>query len=130
MQTSRKHWLTRFSITAGSLLLFAILGWVMVGFLESFTFVDLLILISVLLVHELGHYAGMRVFGYRNVQMFFIPLFGAAVSGHGIRASVARHATALLLGPVPGLLLGSVFGFGPLPSMVCLATRPVREEPL
>ncbi len=28
-------------------------------------------LVGVLLFHELGHYAGMRIFGYRNVRMFF-----------------------------------------------------------
>jgi len=38
-------------------------------------------LVGVLFFHELGHYVGMRIFGYRNVRMFFIPLFGAAVSG-------------------------------------------------
>ena len=80
--------------------MFAILGWMIAEYLEAFTFADLLILILVLLVHEVGHYAGMRRFGYRNVQMFFIPLFGAAVSGHGIRASVTEHAAVLLLGPV------------------------------
>jgi hypothetical protein len=48
----------------------------------------LVILVGVLLFHELGHYAGMRLFGYRDVRMFFIPFFGAAVSGK--RGGVAR----------------------------------------
>jgi hypothetical protein len=38
------------------------------------------VLVGVLLFHELGHYAGMRVFGYQDVRMFFIPFLGAAVS--------------------------------------------------
>src|SRR5258706_5980780 len=41
----------------------------------------LLVLVGVLLFHELGHYLGMRAFGYGDVRMFFIPFFGAAVSG-------------------------------------------------
>ncbi len=42
--------------------------------------VDLVIVAGVLLIHELGHAIGMRAFGYRDVSMFFIPLFGAAAS--------------------------------------------------
>lgn len=63
----------------------------------------LAVLVGVLLFHELGHYAGMRLFGYRDVRMFFIPFFGAAVSGK--RAGVApwKEGVVLLLGPVPGI---------------------------
>src|SRR3954470_4748589 len=39
------------------------------------------ILIGVLLFHELGHLAAMKVLGYRDVKMFFVPFLGAAVSG-------------------------------------------------
>src|SRR2546423_417803 len=46
-----------------------------------FTPVELAWLVGVLLFHETGHFLGMRYFGYRDVQMFFIPLFGAAVRG-------------------------------------------------
>src|SRR5207245_5827433 len=38
-------------------------------------------IIPILGFHELGHYLAMRWFGYRNLRMFFIPFFGAAVSG-------------------------------------------------
>ncbi len=44
------------------------------------------LLIPILLFHELGHYVAMKVFGYRNLRMFFIPLFGAAVSGQHFNA--------------------------------------------
>src|SRR4051812_15229775 len=37
----------------------------------------LALLVPILLFHELGHYLAMRIFGYRNVRMFFIPLLGA-----------------------------------------------------
>ena len=66
----------------------------------------LAILIGVLFVHELGHAAGMLAFGYTDVRIFFIPLFGAAAAGR--RRGVARwkHGVVLLLGPVPGLVAG------------------------
>jgi Zn-dependent protease len=69
---------------------------------------SLLIIIPVLFLHEMGHYLGMRLFGYRNVQMFFIPFFGAAVSGSKHAAPVWQQAIMLLLGPLPGIFLGLV----------------------
>jgi tetratricopeptide (TPR) repeat protein len=71
----------------------------------GFSLLFLLILIAVLLFHELGHYLGMQLFGYRDVRMFFIPFFGAAVSGRKYAAPVWQEATMLLLGPLPGLAL-------------------------
>jgi Zn-dependent protease len=68
----------------------------------------LTMIVGVLLFHELGHFVGMRAFGYRDVRMFFIPFFGAAV--YGQRRGVARwkQAIVLLLGPVPGIAVGVV----------------------
>jgi Zn-dependent protease len=64
------------------------------------------ILVGVLFFHELGHYAGMVAFGYRDVKMFFIPFFGAAVSGKKGTVGQTREAIVLLLGPAPGIVLG------------------------
>lgn len=72
------------------------------------TWVDVVLLVGVLFFHELGHWVGMRAFGYQNVRMFFIPFFGAAVSGRNTSASAWKEAVVLLLGPLPGLLLGCV----------------------
>jgi len=66
----------------------------------------ILIVIVVLLIHETGHFTGMKMFGYRDVQMFFIPFFGAAVSGSEKNASSMQKAIVCLLGPIPGLVLG------------------------
>ena len=63
-------------------------------------------LVLVLFVHETGHYLGMRLFGYRDVRMFFIPFFGAAVSGRSEGAPAWQRATVLLLGPLPGIFAG------------------------
>lgn len=67
---------------------------------------DLPILMGVLLLHELGHYLAMRAFGYRNLQIMFIPFFGAAASGKRTGKAPWQEAIVLLAGPVPGIVLG------------------------
>jgi Zn-dependent protease len=75
-------------------------------------------LVGVLFLHELGHYLGMVMFGYRNVRMFFIPFFGAAVSGHKTSAKGYQEAIVTLLGPLPGLCLAPIlFGVAFLPNV-------------
>ncbi len=64
------------------------------------------ILLGVLFFHELGHWFGMWLFGYRDRQMFFIPFLGAAVTGEKEDATPMQQLIVALLGPVPGLLLG------------------------
>jgi Zn-dependent protease len=66
---------------------------------------DLAFLIPVLFLHEAGHWIGMRLFGYRNVRMFFIPFFGAAVAGRKHATPAWQQALVLLLGPLPGIAL-------------------------
>jgi len=70
----------------------------------------LLLMVPVLLFHELGHYAAMRVFKYKNLRMFFIPLFGAAVSGSHYNVAGWKKVIVSLMGPVPGIALGTVMG--------------------
>ena len=69
------------------------------------------ILVGVLFVHELGHWLAMRAFGYRNLKMFFIPFFGAAVSGRHYNVPGWKKAVVSLMGPLPGIVLGSALGF-------------------
>jgi Zn-dependent protease len=76
------------------------------SFFASLGFEVLAIIIPVLLFHEAGHWVGMRLFGYRNMRMFFIPFFGAAVSGTKHAAPAWQRAVVLLLGPLPGIVLG------------------------
>lgn len=71
-------------------------GWVGVG-----------IIVAVLLFHELGHFVAMRAFGYQNMQVFFIPFLGAAVSGRAREAVGWQAGIISLAGPVPGLLIGA-----------------------
>jgi Zn-dependent protease len=91
------------------ILLFSLFVFFRLGLFKS-TATDLLVIIIVLLLHELGHFVGMRLFGYKNVQMFFIPFFGAAVAGQSRNVPTYKKAIVALLGPIPGIFLGLIFG--------------------
>lgn len=67
---------------------------------------EVLLITGVILLHELGHLAGMVVFGYRDVKMFFLPFFGGAAMGKKEGAPQWQVAIVLLLGPLPGLVAG------------------------
>lgn len=69
---------------------------------------DIIIIMFVLMMHECGHYLGMRLFKYQNLQMFFIPFFGAAVSGESRNVPVYKKALITLMGPGPGILLSII----------------------
>lgn len=69
---------------------------------------DALVLLAVVFLHEMGHAVAMRAVGYRDVNIFFIPFFGAFASGKPTGAIAAwKEAVVLLAGPMPGLLLGA-----------------------
>lgn len=73
----------------------------------------ILVLVGVLLIHELGHFGAMKIFGYRDVKMFFIPLLGALVSGSKSEVSQTQRAIVVLAGPVPGIIIGiALYLFG------------------
>lgn len=79
-------------------------------------------LIPILFFHELGHWVAMKIFGYRNMRMFFIPFFGAAVSGQNRTIPAWKKAIVSLAGPLPGIVLGAFLcGVGILTN-----TRSVR----
>jgi Zn-dependent protease len=68
----------------------------------------LLLLVPILFFHELGHYLAMLLFRYRNVRMFFIPLFGAAVNGQNYTAPGWKKVIVAMAGPLPGIVVGGV----------------------
>lgn len=72
----------------------------------TFTFHSLLILLGVILLHELGHILTMIVFGYRELQILFVPLFGWARSTANNRAAKWKQVMVYLMGPLPGIVLG------------------------
>ncbi|MHB8897505.1 MAG: site-2 protease family protein [Thermoguttaceae bacterium] len=68
------------------------------------------LLLPILFVHELGHYAAMRLFRYSNVKMFFIPMLGAAVSGRHYNVPGWKKVIVSLAGPLPGIFVGTALG--------------------
>lgn len=66
----------------------------------------ILALVTVLLVHELGHFILMKLFGYKNVRMLFVPLMGAFVHGKKEIYSQKESLFVVGAGPFPGLFIG------------------------
>lgn len=87
-----------------SLALFLMLGYY---FFHSFNV--LLLITAVVIIHELGHFIAMKLFRYKDLGIFFIPLLGAYVSGTKREVSQKESAIILLAGPLPGIVLGIVF---------------------
>ena len=68
-------------------------------------------LLIVLLVHEMGHFAMMKLFKYKNVRMLFIPLMGAFVQGSKEEYSQKQSLLVVGAGPFPGIIIGSILLF-------------------
>jgi Zn-dependent protease len=68
----------------------------------------LLWLIPFLLLHELGHWSAMRLFGHRDARIRFIPFLGAATLTTTQFRKLSHEMIVLLAGPVPGIVLGFV----------------------
>ena len=67
-----------------------------------------LLLVSVILIHEAGHFIAMKFFGYKGVNMTFVPFVGAYVSGTATNLSRKNKLIVLLAGPVPGIIIGCI----------------------
>ena len=65
-----------------------------------------LILLSVFLVHELGHLLAMIFFSYRDPQVICVPLLG--LSANKPRQAIANWKQVIvhLMGPLPGIVAG------------------------
>lgn len=91
------------SVTIFSLVIFVLAFLLLFGNEVNF----IIYLIIVLLIHELGHFIMMKIFGYNNVRMLFIPLMGAFVQGKKDVYSQKQSFIVTLAGPFPGILLGA-----------------------
>jgi stage IV sporulation protein FB len=69
---------------------------------------SVIFLVIVILIHEMGHFVAMKIFGYNDVKMFFVPFLGAFVSGNAKEISLSKKAIMILAGPVPGIILGLI----------------------
>ena len=71
----------------------------------------LLILTAIVIFHELGHFIAMKLYHYQDLGIFFIPLLGAYASGTKREVSQKQSAIILLMGPMPGILVGLLLYF-------------------
>jgi hypothetical protein len=74
--------------------------------LHLFDAITILAIVAILFFHELGHFVMMRLFGYTDTTIFFVPFFGAATIGRKDNPSLSTELFVLFGGPIPGLALG------------------------
>lgn len=72
---------------------------------------NLIIFVSAIAFHELGHALAMKLFGYQDTSILFIPFFGALATGKKENATMTQKFWVSLAGPLPGLILGIIFAF-------------------
>ena len=104
LRNSRRRLFAKGLIASASIILFAVLSrpWL--------SWYGAAMLIAIILIHEAGHLWGMKRFGYKDLQMLFIPFLGAGVSGTEVYPKGTHKAIITLLGPLPGILFGALFG--------------------
>jgi Zn-dependent protease len=84
------------------------------GVLFSWSFVPALMI--ALFIHELGHLAAMKLSGYKDCQMVFMPPFGALAIGENENPKPWQMLFIFFMGPLPGILL-VMLAFGGIPSI-------------
>lgn len=87
-----------------SLALYVLIGY----YFFSANWALLLILTTIVIFHELGHFFAMKIYRYQDLGIFFIPLLGAYASGTKREVSQKQSAVILLAGPMPGIIVGLV----------------------
>ncbi len=97
----KMNWLGKLVVLVVSMVLFALA----LGMKFSVEFVALLVV--AVFIHEMGHLAGMRLFKYRDVKVLFLPFLGAATIGTAQNVKVWQKVIVYMLGPGPGILIGS-----------------------
>lgn len=91
-----------------SLTIFSLVLFVMAFLFIASDAIDFIIqLVIVLLFHELGHFLTMKMYGYQNVRMLFIPLMGAFVQGFKTSYSQKESFIVTGAGPFPGVIVGT-----------------------
>ncbi len=83
--------------------------YLLIGYYIFPSYKILLLITAIVLIHEMGHFIAMKLSGYNDLGIFFIPLLGAYVSGTKREVSQRQSAIILLAGPLPGIILGIIF---------------------
>ena len=92
-------------VTAGTLMPFVVILKLMTGWPWEMTILVVLLVV----IHEAGHLIAKKAFGYTDLQLFFIPFIGAAVSGRKDDASQVQRAIVALAGPVPSVIVSASY---------------------
>jgi Zn-dependent protease len=100
LRAKRRWW------SGAALLALSLIAFVLVERLGSSTPLSLAVLVGVIALHEAGHWVAMRLLGWQDLRVFFIPFLGAAVSGRRAGAASWKEGVVSLAGPLPGLVLG------------------------
>ena len=87
---------------------FSLALYLVLGYYIFHSFKMLLMITAIVMFHELGHFFAMKIFRYKDLGIFFIPLLGAYVSGSKREVSQKESAIILLAGPLPGIILGII----------------------
>lgn len=95
---------TNWGKTALSMLLFFAVFFLL--FADNYLLI--LEVVSILLIHELGHFIMMKKYGYSSLNILFIPIFGAFVSGNKKSVSQKQKFWISVMGPMPGIIAGSL----------------------
>lgn len=96
--SARRKWLV--FLVSG--LLFLLVG----GWWMSWSLVP--IVLAVVALHEGGHYLAMKLTGYRNLSVFFLPGLGGLAMGEKAHATPFEKLLVYLAGPVPGIALAGL----------------------
>ncbi|MFZ6721706.1 site-2 protease family protein [Undibacterium sp. Ji49W] len=85
-----------------------------------------LVVAAVIALHEGGHWLAMKLAGFRDVQVFFVPGMGGITSGEKHEARPLTHLLVYLAGPMPGLLLsvGALAAITFIPSLLTMEWAP------
>jgi parvulin-like peptidyl-prolyl isomerase/Zn-dependent protease len=100
LDKNKGDWKKNIAVFLFSVLLFAGIG------LIQWKPIEVAILLVVIFIHELGHFIGMKSFGYLDPKIFFIPGLGAAASARKTSGNAKHDAIVSLLGPIPGIFIG------------------------
>lgn len=82
--------------------------YLLIGYYIFHSFAMLVMITAIVMFHELGHFAAMKYFRYKDLGIFFIPLLGAYVQGTKREVSQKESAIILLAGPLPGIIIGII----------------------
>ena len=107
-QKSKKGKSSGFGKKAIIMILSLIAMAVALRFMGFTTLTDVVAVLVILFIHELGHFAMMKIFGYQGLSIFFIPFFGAAATGTKRLATAREQFWVLMMGPLPGFVVGLV----------------------